>query len=189
MYFPVEYLAKSPALGALAAPVASLLLFSGILRSSARAAESAEIRSVIISSHVLVVLVSFALFLLAACCAVFYIWQYNALKHPDRRALFRKLPPLETVDSLAYHLVAFSLPLLTLGLALGITRATATGRAFWLADPHTLLSLLAWAVYAGYLTARIAGGWRGTRLNYLLIAGLAVTLAIFFVPSGTHRFS
>src|SRR5687768_1875675 len=180
-YLPVEILAKAPALGALAAPLASLVLFAGIIRSSARVATSIEIRSTIISSHVLIVLISFALFVIAACCAVFYLWQYAALKHPDRRAMFRKLPPLETVDSLAYHLVAFALPLLTLGLALGIIRAAGTGRAYWLADPHTLLSLLAWAVYAGYLAARVVAGWRGTRVNYLLIAGLVVTAAIFFV--------
>ena len=188
-YLPVEIMAEAPALGALAGPLASLILFAGIIRSSAGIATSIEIRSTIISSHVLIVLISFALFVLAACCAVFYLWQYATLKHPDRRAMFRKLPPLETVDSLAYHLVAFALPLLTLGLALGMIRAAGTGRAYWLADPHTLLSLLAWAVYAGYLTARIVAGWRGTRVNYLLIAGLAVTIAIFFVPSGTHRFS
>ena len=188
LYLPVEVLVKAPALGALAAPLASLLLFAGIIRSSTRAAESVGIRSAIISSHVLIVLVSFALFLLAACCAVFYLWQYASLKHPDRRAMFRKLPPLETVDSLAYHLVAFALPLLTLGLALGIIRATGMG-SNWLADPHTLLSILAWTVYTGYLAARIGAGWRGARLNYLLLAGLIVTLAIFFVPSGTHTFS
>ena len=188
-YLPVEIAAKAPALGALAAPLASLVLFAGIIRSSAGIATSREIRSTIISSHVLIVLISFALFVLAACCAVFYLWQYSTLKHPDRRAMFRRLPPLETIDSLAYHLVAFALPLLTVGLALGIIRAAGTGRGFWLADPHTLLSLLAWAIYAGYLTARVVAGWRGARVNYLLIAGLAVTIAIFFVPSGTHRFS
>ena len=189
IYVPIEARAKAPALGAVAAPLASLLLFRGILRSNALSPEAPEIRSAIISSHVFIVFISFALFAIAACCAVFYLWQYSALKHPDRRGLFRRLPPLETVDSLAFHLVAFALPLLTLGLALGIIRAANTGSPQWWLDPHTLLSLLAWAVYTGYLAARVVAGWRGTRLNYLLLAGLVVTLAIFFVPSVTHRFS
>src|SRR5207253_5591638 len=119
LYLPVEFMAKAPALGALASPVASLLVFAAIARSTAGIASSPEIRTLIISSHVLIVLIALALFALAACCAVFYVWQYGVLKHPNRRALYRKLPPLETVDSLAYHLVAFALPLLTVGLALG----------------------------------------------------------------------
>ena len=187
-YIPIELLSKSPALGALAAPLASLLLFAGIIRSGSAAAQSQNIKGAIISVHVLIVVVSFALFVLAACCAVFYLWQYTSLKHPDRRAIFRKLPPLETVDSLAYHLVAFALPLLTIGMALGWMRAAALGKG-WLADPKTLLSILAWLVYSGYLGARLGAGWRGTRLNYLLLAGLIVTLAIFFAPSVTHRFT
>ena len=136
----------------------------------------------------LLIVISFALFALAACCAVFYIWQYDLLKHPDRRALFRRLPPLETVDTLAYHFVAFALPLLTLGIALGAVRASATHTP-WVLDPKTIMSYMAWLVYGTYLVTRLAAGWRGTRPNYLLIAGLAVTIALYFVPSATHRFS
>jgi ABC-type uncharacterized transport system permease subunit len=190
IYLPVEFLAKLPALGALAAPVATILLFAGVLRSRMSFATTPEIRSRIISIHVLIILFSFALFALAACCAIFYVWQYGILKHPDRRALFKRLPPLETVDSMAYHLVSFALPLLTLGLILGIVRAMHGGlKGNWIADPHTIMSMAVWFVYCGYLGARLAGGWRGTRLNYLLIAGLVVTLALYFVPSSTHRFT
>lgn len=190
LYLPVELLTRAPALGAFAAPVACLLLFAGILRSRAAPAISPELRSRIISIHVLMILVSFALFALAACCAGFYLWQYGLLKHPDRRGMFRRLPPLETVDSTAYHLVAFALPLLTLGLALGILRAASDpARSHWLSDPHTIISLAVWLVYSAYLFARLVAGWRGTRLNYLLIAGLAVTIALYFVPSPTHRFT
>lgn len=190
LYLPVELLGRVPALGALSAPISGLLLFGAILRSRAVPAAEPEIRSRIISLHVLLVLFSFALFALAACCAVFYVWQYGLLKRPDRRALFRRLPPLETVDSMAYHLVAFALPLLTLGLALGILRAVGGALSGnWLADPHFILSVVVWLVYGVYLFARLVAGWRGTRLNYLLIAGLAVTLLLYIVPSTTHRFS
>lgn len=189
-YVPLEFLSRAPAIGALAAPVASLLLFAAVLNARAERYASPVVRSRIINFHILIVIVSFALFALAACCAVFYIWQYGALKHPDKRALFRKLPPLETVDSFAYHLVAFALPLLTLGLLLGIVRAASGGlKGNWLLDPHTIISIAMWLVYSGYLVARVAAGWRGTRLNYLLIAGLVVALAIFFVPSTAHRFT
>ena len=190
LYVPVELYSKVPALGALAAPVASIMLFTAILRSGSGTATTPLLKSQLVSVHVLLILVSFALFALAACCAVFYIWQYGILKHPDRRALFRKLPPLETVDAAAFHLVAFSLPLLTMGLALGFVRAAGDPtKGNWLADPHTITSIVCWLVYSAYLLARLVAGWRGTKLNYLLIAGLAVTVALFFVPTTTHKFT
>lgn len=190
LYLPIEIIGRVPALGALAAPVCCVLLFAGVVRARSAQAVSPEVRQHVISIHVLFALFSFALFALAACCAVFYLWQYRQLKHPDRRALFRRLPPLETVDAMAYHLVAFALPLLTLGIALGIVRAAASpAHHNWLFDPHTIVSLVTWLVYGIYLFARIVGGWRGTRLHYLLIAGLVVTLTIYFVPSTVHRFT
>jgi ABC-type transport system involved in cytochrome c biogenesis permease subunit len=80
--------------------------------------------------------------------------------------------------------------MLTLGLALGFVNVAALPKGSNpLLDPHTLMSFAAWLVYSVYLGARLLAGWRGTRLNYLLIVGLAVTLAIYFVPTTTHRFT
>lgn len=176
-------------LGALIMPVCTVLLFAGILRSRAALRETPIIQSSLISLHVMLVLFSFALFALAACCAVCYIWQYRLLKRRDKHGWFRRLPPLETVDATAFHLVAYALPLLTLGLALGISRAISGDLAGnWLLDPHTITSFVAWLVYGTYLFLRTVGGWRGARPNYLLIAGSALTLLLFFMPSNAHRF-
>jgi ABC-type uncharacterized transport system permease subunit len=189
-YLPIELRKGVAALGALIAPVCSLLLFGALTRLRTSASTLPALKSGLTSLHVLLILLSFALFAIAACCAAVYVWQYGLLKHPDRRALYRRLPPLETVDGLAYHLVAFALPLLTVGLALGFVNVANLPRpSNPLTDPHTLMSFAAWLVYSGYLAARLAAGWRGTRLNYLLIVGLAVTLAIYFVPSTTHTFT
>lgn len=188
IFLPIEFRSRMPSLGALAAPVCCLLLFAALAMSGASMAATNEMRRGIVSMHVLLIVFSFAFFALAACCAVLYVWQYGLLKRRHQGSRFKLLPPLERVDSLAYHLVAFALPMLTIGLALGMVRAASLHNN-WLADPKTIMSFVAWMVYGAYLTARTLCGWRGTRLNYLLIAGLAVTLALYFVPSATHRFS
>ncbi|MGC8666970.1 MAG: cytochrome c biogenesis protein CcsA [Chthonomonadales bacterium] len=190
VYVPLEAAAHTATLGVLAAPVTSLLLFAALIHARAEHYTSPLVRTRIINFHVLMVLVSFGLFALAACCAVFYVWQYGALKHPNGRALFRRLPPLEVVDAIAYHLVAFAVPLLTLGLLLGIVRAALGGlHGNWLLDPHTLVSMVVWAIYTCYLVARGVAGWRGIRVNSLLILGMIAAAAIFFVPTSTHRFT
>lgn len=184
---PLEFWKPAPSLGTLAMPVCCLMLFMGLLRAQPLPTNSPELRSSIISLHVLLILFSFALFALAACCAVFYVWQYRLLKRPHRGGLFRRLPSLEALDSLAYHLVAFALPMLTIGIVLGIARASGLP-VHWLSDAKTIVSFMAWLVYGIYLLARTAAGWRGARLQYLLIVGLLVTVALYFIPSATHRF-
>jgi len=188
-YLPAEFFWRLPSLGALAVPLSSVILFSALLRSHASIASDPTLQHSSTNIHVILILLSFALFSLAACCAIFYVWQYRLLKRHKPSGLFRRLPPLETVDSIALQLVAFALPLLTIGIALGaVVAVEGSLRRNWMVDPHTIASVVAWLVYGIYLGLRTVGGWRGTRPNYLLIAGLVVTIAIFFIPSSTHRF-
>lgn len=189
LFLPIEVKFNLPALGALAAPAGSLLLFFAMLRSRVAIRMNPHIHERIISLHVMLALFAFALFLIAAVCAAGWLWQYRLLKHPDKRGLFRKLPPLETLDGLAFKLVAFAMPLLTLALALGIVRAAEGAlRPGWMTDMHTLVSMIAWIIYGIYMAARRLAGWRGSRLQYLLITGLAVSLLLLFVPGVSHRF-
>jgi ABC-type uncharacterized transport system permease subunit len=189
VYLPIEIFGKASALGALASPVVSVLLFGGLIRARSGYLESAEVRSSIINFHVLLALFSLALFAVAACSALLYVWQYSSLKHPDTRGFFRRLPPLEYLDRLSYHLVSFAMPLLTLAMALGIVRAAATPGASWMGDPHTIITFVVWAVHAAYLFARLGPGWRGTKLNWLLVAGLGISILLSVTPSTTHRYA
>jgi len=187
-FVPVEVALRAPAIGVLALPAACALLLTAFMNSGQAPAISPTVRSVMVSVHVLSILVSFALFMLAACCAVFYVWQYRLLKRHGRGGIFRRLPPLDTVDRAAYRLVLAALPLLTAGIVLGAFRAPSrAAQGSWLVDPYTIVSLTAWLVYGAYLYMRTLRGWGGTRLSFLLIAGAALTVLIYFVPSQVHR--
>ena len=146
-----------------------------------------------VSLHVLTILASFALFALAFGCAALYLLQNKLLKKRDVHESLRRLPSLATLDTVAYHSVAYALPLLTLGLTLGIayiySGAVHIPPARWFADPHTTLSFAAWGLYIVYLGARLGLGWRGVRLQYILLAGLVVALAIYALPTSTHHFA
>ena len=48
---------------------------------------------------------------------------------------------------------------------------------------------LAWLLYILYLTARLAAGWRGVRLQYILLIGLLIALALYAIPSTLHHFA
>ncbi len=189
-YAALDFRIKLPALGSVTLLVACLMLFWGIIHARGPVADSPLLSQRIVSLHVLATVASFALFALAGACGGLYVLQNGQLKAHHGNNLFRRLPPLATLDSLAYHAVAYGLPLLTLGLSLGILYVYRSGlpaHAWW-ADPKTVVSFVVWLLYIVYLVARIGAGWRGVRLQYILLAGLLIAPALYLVPGPTHQF-
>ena len=195
-YLALELLLKPKptALGAVALPAAFLCLFAGAFLHSAEPAALTPVtpllNSRLISLHILAILFAFGLLVLAFGCAALYLAQHRMLKRKRLAgSLFGKLPPLATLDGLAFALVAFAFPLLTIGLAAGVVEALAGGfGGHWGADPMVLTSVVTWLVYGVYLALHHLAQWRGPRANYLLLGGLLAALITYFVPTTAHRF-
>ena len=196
-YLALEFFARPrpTALGAVALPAAFLCLFAGALLGTAHPAgidraDAAVLNSRLVSLHILALLFAFGLLVLAFGCAALYLTQYRLLKRKKLSGgLFGKLPPLASLDHLAFALVAFAFPLLTAGLAAGFVEAVTGGlRGGWGADPMVLTSVVTWLVYGVYLTLHAAAHWRGPRANYLLLGGLLAAIITYFIPTTTHRF-
>ncbi len=186
---------KPTALGAVALPAAFLCLFAGAFfhtphPAALGAASLPLLNSRLISLHILALLFAFGLLVLAFGCAALYLTQYRLLKQKKLSGgLFGKLPPLANLDHLAFALVAFAFPLLTVGLAAGVVEALPGGLpGLWGADPMVLTSAVTWLVYGLYLTLHAAAHWRGPRANYLLLGGLLAAVVTYFIPTTTHRF-
>jgi ABC-type transport system involved in cytochrome c biogenesis permease subunit len=185
---------RLPAVGAVAVPVSCLALFLGLLHLHAPVSDMALLRGRMVTIHVLAILASYALFALAFGCATLYLLQNRLLKAHRTFGALRRLPALVTLDNLSFHAVAYGFPLLTLGLILGVTYIYANGGSAiasphrWFTDPHNLVAFATWLLYLVYLAARLALGWRGVRLQYILVAGLLMSLALYLAPTSTHRF-
>jgi ABC-type transport system involved in cytochrome c biogenesis permease subunit len=177
-------------LGAAALPIIILFLVWGLLNTNSPLAKNKMIETQIVSLHVMTIVAGIALFVLAFACACLYLLQNRLLKARRIAGPFRLLPPLATLDRAAYLSVAYGLPLLTLGLALGVAYIVhlSTSPLLWLEDPHNLAAFITWFLYAFYLLARLAFGWRGIRLQYVLVVGLPFLLILYLLPSPTHHF-
>jgi len=196
-YLALELLLKPKptALGAVALPASFLCLFASAFLHSAHpvmldSAAMPLLNSRLISLHVLAILFAFGLLVLAFGCAALYLTQYRLLKRKRLSGgLFGKLPPLASLDHLAFALVTFAFPLLTIGLAAGFVEALTGGLpGVWGADPMVLTSVVTWLVYGVYLTLHAVAQWRGPRANYLLLGGLLAAVITYFIPTTTHRF-
>ena len=121
--------------------------------------------------------------------AVMYLLQERQLKARRPGAFYYRLPPLETLDRLTYRALALGFPFLTVGLLLGAVSARAAWGSLFAFDPLALLSFVAWAIYAGTLAGRAAGGWRGRRAAYFAVLGFAalvLTLGVGLFLPGRH---
>lgn len=189
----LDFRVRLPAVDSVALGIGCAVLFAAVVEEHGPIAATPVLSGRLVSIHVIAILASFGLMALAFGCALLYVVQDRHLKQRRSVPLLRRLPPLETLDRLAYTSIAYALPLLTVGLVFGIVRALAPGvqgppRA-WLEDPHTVVSMFTWCLYVAYLMARTAGGWRGVRLQYILLAGMLVAFTLYVVPTSTHRFS
>jgi ABC-type uncharacterized transport system permease subunit len=133
--------------------------------------------------HVGLVLVAFAGFTLAAGLSGLYLWQERRLKRREATILRRPAPSLATLDRLASRTVAFSLPALTLGIAVGIVRLVTNGDRV---DALVAATLVTWLVWAAYLMLRATRGWMGRRAAYLALAGFALVIVVRLALPATH---
>jgi ABC-type uncharacterized transport system permease subunit len=129
-------------------------------------------------AHVALSIAAYSLLTLAAMQSVL-LWLQHRQLHGRRPGSFvRALPPLQTMETLLFQMLALGFVLLTLALFAG---------AFFVHDlrgQHLLhkavLSALAWAVFGGLLWGRWRHGWRGRTAIRWTLAGFAALLLAYF---------
>jgi cytochrome c-type biogenesis protein CcsB len=99
----------------------------------------------------------------------------------------------EMLDEITYKSIAVGFPLFTIGgLIMGAIWANSAWGKYWTWDPKETWSLITWFVYALYLHARFAGGWRGKRVAILAVVGFIAViftyLGVNLVLSGLHAY-
>lgn len=128
--------------------------------------------------HVFLSLVSYAVLFLAATQAVLVSIQIHFLSRHKPGGFMRALPPLDTTEELLFTLFSTGFVLLSLSLASGF---------FFLEDMFaqhlvhkTVLSCVAWAIFAILLFGRWKFGWRGKKAVHWTLAGFITLLLAYF---------
>ncbi len=104
--------------------------------------------------------------------------QERALKQHRTRGLINTLPPLQVMENLLFDMIAAGQVLLTLAL---VTGWLYTDDLFAQHLVHkTILSLIAWVIFATLLAGRTLFGWRSrTALRWTLSGFILLMLAFF----------
>jgi ABC-type uncharacterized transport system permease subunit len=160
-------------------PLAAVLFAVARLGGGTRGGSGSGYGSVFLVLHVGLVLAAFAGFTLAAALAALYLWQERRLKSRAPDILRLRLPPLASLERLTWRTVVVSLPLLTLGLAVGLVRLRRDHAGL---DALEAVTLVTWLVYGGFLALRPSG----RRAAYLALGGFALVIVVRLVLSGSH---
>jgi ABC-type uncharacterized transport system permease subunit len=137
-----------------------------------------EPRSWQLDTHILISLLAYSILGLAVVQALLLAIQDHHLHNRQPGGFIRSLPPLQTMESLMFQMIAIGFTLLTLALVTGI---------LFLEDifaqhlvHKTVLSIIAWLVFATLLWGRWRYGWRSRLAINWTVGGFMFLMLAYF---------
>ena len=128
--------------------------------------------------HIILSLLAYSLLTIAALQAILLAIQDRQFRHKHPGGFMRVLPPMQVMESLLFQIIAFGFILLSLALMTGF---------IFLQDifaqhlvHKSVLSIIAWFVFAILLLGRWQAGWRGRTAIRWTLAGFFTLLLAYF---------
>ncbi len=131
------------------------------------------------SVHIIFSFLALAVFALSFVLAIIFIIEEFQLKYKVMPKLFFKLPSLHAVEQIHAKALTVGFILLSGGIITGAAWAKQVTGVYFFEDARQLWAICAWLIYAIFLQARFAAGWRGRKGILLSILGFAVILFTF----------
>ncbi len=131
-----------------------------------------------LSLHVGLALLAYSVLALASLQALLVAWQDRLLRRHRNLRWLLALPPLSDAERLLFTLIGSGFALLTLALLAGavfVENLLAQHLAH-----KTVLSVIAWLVFATLLWGRRVAGWRGRQAVRWTLVGMGFLVLAFF---------
>lgn len=128
--------------------------------------------------HVLTSIIAFSLLNIAAFQAILLAIQDRQLRKHMPLQLIRSLPPLQTMESLLFQMIATGLVFLSISLLSGFIFIEDLFAQHLV--HKTVLSIFAWFTFTGLLLGRRCYGWRGKTAIRWTLTGFAALLLAYF---------
>lgn len=192
-FFLLLWIYDAFALGLFALPATFFLLLAPALGARGYTFPSAGVRTGWLIAHIVALLLAYAALLFSILASLFYLLQESRLK--SKRCVAAEgvawLPPLETLERIAFATLQFGFPCMTVGLVVGavLVQETPLGAAYF-RDPKVIASFVSWAIYVLLLLVRRSAGWRGRKAAFLSGSVLMVMILVWAANllSHVHRF-
>lgn len=129
-------------------------------------------------AHVLLSVLAYGLLMVAAFQSLLLSYQERMLKQHAQKPMLKALPPLQTMEKLLFEFLVVGVVLLTLSL---ITGFMFLDDMFAQRMVHkTVLSLVAWGLFAILLVGHWWRGWRGRTAMRWTMSGFCLLIVAYF---------
>lgn len=176
IYWLGSFMHRIEGLQALVMPIAALACLLPLLVPNARALPNTEMFA--FKAHLIISMLAYSFFTIASLHALLMALLEKRL-HGGRIGSARNaLPPLLTMESILFRLIAAGFVLLTLSLASGILFSEELfGRPLSF-NHKTVFGVMSWLIFGALLAGRALYGWRGrTAMRWTLAGFLTLVLA------------
>jgi ABC-type uncharacterized transport system permease subunit len=112
-------------------------------------------------THVLMAMLAYSLFTIAALHAALMSLVEKHLHHAKMPKVLRNLPPLMTMETLLFRIIGAGFVLLTITVASGLMFSEQIFGHAWQFNHKVLFGMLSWLVFAVLLLGHHFYGWRG----------------------------
>ena len=140
-----------------------------------------QTRHPVFGVHVLFTVFGFAALSLSAIYALMYVLLSRQLKSRELGVIFRRLPPLSTLENMSKLATVAGVIVLGIGLALGHWVALDQGATLSVLDPIIIVADLIWLAYFVGLIVVSVRGLSGLRVGYLSLFGYIVLIGTVFI--------
>ena len=192
LLFSYEYRYKPGLLSSFIMPLVFVIMFSSASFPREIGTIDPVLQSYWFGIHVFLAFLGDAAFAMACGIGIMYLIQERHVKSKNLNSLFLKLPSLQVLDDINYHLITIGFPLLSLAIITGVIWANSAWGTYWRWDPKEVWSLITWFIYALVLHLRLTLGWRGKKAAILSIIGFVIVIFTFFgvtlLLKGSHVF-
>ena len=161
-------ISESRPLGLVLVPIISVILIAVIALGIVPAGEKLEFGGIWFAAHVVLAFIGISGLAVAFAASLLYLLQFRELKDKRFGRLFRFVPSLEMLDTVAHRALLLGFASLTLGLVLGWAWTVEFKNSFEMSNPKVLWAMLTWIVFAAALAARTGGAGaerRDARVN------------------------
>ncbi len=165
--------------GLVLAPVAAVLTASAQYVGLHPAGEPLAFRGPWLVLHVLLAMGGYAGLTVAFAAGLLYVVQVRELKAKHFGAVFRFLPPLDTLDRVGRAALLAGLPFLTVSLLVGWAWTARFQHPLSPGNPKVIWGVLTWLVFVLALGARANGG--GRRGAMASVAGFVVVVVSYLL--------
>jgi len=184
LFLAVHWRYKIESFSAFIFPLVFVMTLVAAMGRPVAAWSSPAIRSVWLTTHIVLVLLGYAALLLTAVSAVIYLIQERELKRKTPRKFYYRLPPLGTLDELVSRFMAIGFVLITLATIAGSTWAFIEFGTRWISDPRISISFVTWGIYLAMVFLRVTAGWRGRKAAIMAIAALGCSAITWITHTG-----